>query len=155
MSSLSKYEPFRELESLARRMNDLFDWGKNGTGTLLPQSWANGFTPKIDVSEDDKNIYIHADLPGMESNDVKVTMSEDGVLTIRGEKKKEVKEEDKSKNYLRIERNYGSFTRSFTLPENVKTDAVDGTFEKGVLTLTLPKVELEKSKETEIPLKTK
>jgi HSP20 family protein len=104
-------------------------------------SFNTGFNPnamRVDISEDDKNIYIEAELPGMKKEDVKVTI-EDGVLMIRGERKQET--EEKKKNYHRVERVYGSFSRAFTLGENVDKDSIEAKYENGVLHLTLPKVE--------------
>ncbi len=104
-------------------------------------SFNTGFNPnamRVDISEDEKNIYIEAELPGMKKEDVKVTV-EDGVLMIRGERKQET--EEKKKNYHRVERVYGSFSRAFTLGENIDKDNIDAKYENGVLQLTLPKVE--------------
>ncbi len=152
MSSLMRYEPFRELETFARRFNDLFT--SRDVFSNLPLFGENStFSPKVDVSEDEQNIYIHVELPGLEKQDVKVTITDDNVLTIKGEKKKEEKQEDKSRNYFRIERSYGSFVRSFTLPENVNADAIEGSFDKGVLNVKLPKVAPKQTTEKEITVK--
>jgi HSP20 family protein len=107
------------------------------------------YIPRVDISEDTNNIYVHAELPGLEKENVKVTVS-DGVLTLSGEKKQEEKKEDK--NYFRIERRYGSFSRQFTLPENVKEDGVAANFNNGVLEITIPKTEPVKPKEREVPI---
>jgi HSP20 family protein len=104
-------------------------------------SFNTGFNPnamRVNIAEDEKNIYIEAELAGLKKEDVKVTI-EDGVLTIRGERKQET--EEKKKNYHRVERVFGSFSRSFTLGENVDKDNIDAKYEDGVLHLTLPKVE--------------
>ncbi len=104
-------------------------------------SFNTGFNPnamRVDISEDEKNIYIEAELAGLKKEDVKVTI-EDGVLTIRGERKQE--SEEKKKNYHRVERVYGSFSRAFTLGENIDKDNIEAKYEDGVLHLTLPKVE--------------
>ena len=104
-------------------------------------SFNTGFNPnamRVDISEDEKNIYIEAELPGMKKEDVKVTV-EDGVLMIRGERKQET--EEKKKNYHRVERVYGSFSRAFTLGENINKDNIEAKYEDGVLHLTLPKME--------------
>jgi HSP20 family protein len=157
MSALTKYEPLRELETFARRLNGMFhspfanDDFFSTAPMVLGNVFGQHFIPKVDITEDDKNMYIHAELPGMEKADVKVTVSDDGILTIKGEKKKEEKKE--TKNYVRMETNYGSFTRSFTLPPNVKSDAIDGNFEKGILNLTLPKTEVKKPAEQEVAIK--
>ncbi len=107
------------------------------------------YVPRVDISEDTNNIYVHAELPGMTKDDVKVTVSE-GVLTLRGEKKHEEKKEEK--NYFRIERRYGEFARQFTLPDNVSEADVAANFTNGVLEITLPKKEPEKPKERVVPI---
>ncbi len=150
MSSIMKYEPFRDIEQFARRFNDLFH---DGHVSPLPTIWAGDmktFIPKVDISEDDKSILLHAELPGMEKSDVKVTLSDDRVLSIKGEKKHEEKKE--SKNYLRVERSFGSFERTFALPENIQKDGIIAAFDKGVLNITLPKTEIKKPEEKEIAL---
>ncbi len=147
--TLVKYEPFRELEAMTRRMNDLFRTFEESF--FAPLATTQSFTPRVDISEDEKNIYITAELPGMSKEDIEVTINEDGVLTIRGEKKREHKEE--GENYIRVERVFGSFTRSFVLPENVKTEEISGKFDNGVLRLTLPKAEVEKPNEVKVEIK--
>ena len=109
----------------------------------------SAYVPRVDISEDTNNIYVHAELPGMSKDDVKITLAE-GILTLRGEKKHEEKKEDK--NYYRIERRYGSFARQFTLPENVKDEDVHANFNNGVLEITIPKSEPVKPKEREVPI---
>ncbi|MCK6628821.1 MAG: Hsp20/alpha crystallin family protein [Anaerolineae bacterium] len=94
------------------------------------------FNPQVDVIENDKEVKITAELPGLSERDVEVSLSND-VLTISGEKKHE--KEDKGENYYRMERSYGSFQRSIPLPVEVQSDKVDATFKNGVLTVTLPK----------------
>ncbi|WP_243438581.1 Hsp20/alpha crystallin family protein [Fundidesulfovibrio soli] len=103
--------------------------------------------PAVDISETDAEIQVKAELPGLEPKDVNVTLQND-VLTIQGEKKFE--EEEKKENYHRIERSYGSFFRSIPLPSAVKDDGVTAKFDKGVLTVTLPK--REPSKSTSVPI---
>jgi HSP20 family protein len=83
---------------------------------------------------------------------VKVTINDDNILVIKGEKKREFKTEDKERNFIRVERSYGSFQRSFMLPDNVKKDNVSAKFENGVLTITLEKIEPEPPKQIEIPI---
>ncbi|MGQ9805930.1 MAG: Hsp20/alpha crystallin family protein [Chlorobiales bacterium] len=104
-------------------------------------SFNTAFNPnamRVDIAEDEKNIYIEAELAGLKKEDVKVSI-EDNVLTIRGERKQE--NEEKKKNYHRVERVYGSFSRAFSLGENVDKDNIEAKYEDGVLHLTLPKVE--------------
>jgi HSP20 family protein len=122
--------------SLQRQMNRLFEdtfsnyapVGRAGTGAAL--------SPSIDIKETDTAIEVEAELPGVDEKDVQVTL-DDGVLTIKGEKKAE-KEETK-KGYYMSERSYGSFLRSFELPAGIDADKVQATFAKGVLKVALPK----------------
>jgi len=106
------------------------------------------FVPKVDINEDEKNLYILAEVPGIPKDELKISINDDNVLTIKGEKKAEEKREDKT--HIRIERNYGSFTRSFVLPENVKKESVNANFENGVLKIQFEKTEPIKPKEIEI-----
>ncbi|MBI4275273.1 MAG: Hsp20/alpha crystallin family protein [Rhizobiales bacterium] len=94
--------------------------------------------PKVDIAEAKDAIEVTAELPGVEEKDIDVTLS-DGVLTLRGEKKSERKEEDKSKNWYLEERNYGSFARSIKLPFDPDSNKVEAKFDKGVLRIRLPK----------------
>lgn len=100
--------------------------------------WRDIGYPAVDVSEDGKEVTVKAELPGLEAKDVELTL-ESGVLTIRGEKKFEG--EEKKENYHRIERSYGSFVRAVPLPREVKSDKVKARFDRGVLTVTMPKAE--------------
>jgi HSP20 family protein len=96
----------------------------------------SAFNPKIDISETEAEIRIAAELPGLDENDIDVSLV-DNVLTISGEKK--VEEEDEGENYHRIERSYGSFKRSVALSNDIDTEQIDAVFKNGVLTVTLPK----------------
>jgi len=104
----------------------------------------------VDISETKDNFVVKAELPGLEAKDVNVSISGD-ILTIKGEKKAE--EEEKDEHYHRIERYSGSFQRVFQLPIGVKGDKIEATFDKGVLKVTLPKVEEAKKKEIEVKVK--
>lgn len=105
----------------------------------------------VDVIDKDKEIQVRAELPGMDENDIDVRVSE-GTLTIHGEKKEEREEGEEGGNYYLSERRYGSFQRSFRLPEGIDLDHVDATFKKGVLTVTLPKTKesMEKTKKVKV-----
>ncbi|KUL30285.1 Hsp20/alpha crystallin family protein [Chlorobium limicola] len=105
---------------------------------------------KVDISEDDKAIYVSADMPGIVKEDVKVSM-EDDVLCISAERKQE--EEEKKKGYHRIERTWGSMSRSFTVGDNVDSENIDAAYDNGVLKITLPKKEPEPKKGKEIEVK--
>lgn len=106
--------------------------------------------PNVDILEEENEFKVHVDLPGVSKDDVKITVTKD-VLTIRGEKKTEKQTE--GKNYRRQERTFGSFQRSFTLPSMVKNDKIEATYDNGILTITLPKVEEAKPKEIEVKVK--
>ena len=96
------------------------------------------WVPAFDISENEKEYILTAELPGVDAKDLDITLSE-GILTVKGEKKQE--KEDNGENYHRIERTYGSFQRSFHLPEKVQTDKVDAAYKDGILKLTLKKDE--------------
>ena len=139
MSSLSVYNPFREFESLANRLFQHSPAPRSGES----RPWL----PPVDVTEDETAYTITTDLPDVPKEAVKVTV-EDGVLTIRGERKWE-KKTDNTKVHL-VERSYGSFTRSFRLPEDASGDRVSATFKDGVLKVVLPKREEAKPRQVEV-----
>lgn len=134
--------PFRnELERL---------WDRVGGETPLGRTFGEGWSPSVDISESKNNLVVKAELPGVEAKDVNVSISGD-VLTIKGEKKAE--EEEKNEHYHCVERYSGSFQRVFQLPNGVKANQIKATFNKGVLKVTLPKVEEAKKKEIEVKVK--
>jgi HSP20 family protein len=94
------------------------------------------FSPRVDVTENDKEIKVSAELPGIDEKDIEVSLSKDS-LTIKGEKKEE--KEDKGKDYYRMERSYGSFSRTIPLPVEVDTDKAEAVYKKGILTVKIPK----------------
>jgi HSP20 family protein len=146
---LVPWRPFGgELSSLRREMDDLWNrfFGETPLARRLTEEW----WPSVDVSESKDTFIIKAELPGLDAKDVEVSVS-GNVLTLKGEKKKE--EEEKDEHHYRAERYYGSFQRSFQLPANVKADKVEAAFEKGVLKVTLPKVEEAKKKQIEVKVK--
>lgn len=144
----STLQPWRPFESLRREVDRLFDDFSGGiwrspfgrsffdVEPLRRAQATFGAVPAVDVTQTDKGYEITAELPGMEEKDIDVKLT-NGVLTIRGEKRDE-KEEKKNDYYVR-ERSFGSFERSFQVPENVDTDKVSASFKKGVLTVMLPK----------------
>lgn len=139
-----------DLDTMQKRMNRMFSdflSRREGDGEeLSPGVW----NPAVDVVEHDDSFVIEAELPGMNKDDIKISVAND-VLTIRGEKK--IEKEDKKKNYHRTERSYGGFTRTFTLPANVKADKVEAEFNNGVLNITVPKSEEAKPKQIDVKVK--
>jgi HSP20 family protein len=128
------------LLTFQQEMNRLFD-DFFGRSALEPfgglGEGAGLFNPRVDVAETDKGVVVSAELPGLDDEDIDVSLSQ-GVLTISGEKKQE--NEKKGRNYYHVERSYGSFQRSVPLPSEVDAGKVDAVFRKGVLTITLPKI---------------
>jgi len=104
-------------------------------------------TPSVDIFEDANNVVVKAEIPGIKKEDIDLRLTDD-VITISGEKKKEDKVE--KKNYCRLERSYGSFTRSFRLPKEVQADKANAKFENGILEISIPKTEQAKNKEKKI-----
>jgi HSP20 family protein len=146
MNNRFAFNPVRAFEHIARKMNDLStDFDKTYTFEI------GAFMPRVDISEDEKYIYLDAELAGVKKEDVKVTVNDDNLLIIKGEKRKvSESDENKEQNYLRNERMYGEFTRSFTLPHNVKKDSIAAKYNNGVLEISLEKIEPEKPKEVEV-----
>ena len=143
LSSFTRWNPIRDLEDMQRRFSTLLDIAPTGNGGEKEMLTVTEWSPSVDISEDDKEFLVKAELPDVKREDIKVNV-ENGVLTITGERKFE--KEEKGKKYHRIEWSYGSFTRSFTLPEAVKADKVAAEFKDGLLHVRLPKDESAKPK---------
>ena len=137
--SLIRWEPFREMEDLFRQYSPLFGRGALRTPAEHTATWA----PAANISETDKEYLIKAELPEVKKEDVKITL-ENGVITISGERKQQ--KETKDENAIRVESFYGSFSRSFSLPENVDASAVSAESKDGVLKVRIPKREANKPK---------
>ncbi|MBN1930795.1 MAG: Hsp20/alpha crystallin family protein [Desulfobacterales bacterium] len=143
------WRPFGdELTSFRKEIDKL--WNRFLGETPFARTFAEEWLPSVDISEDKNSYLVKAELPGMDAKDVDVSLSGD-LLTIKGEKKKETEEKDE--NRYRSERYYGSFQRVFRLPSGVKSDKVEASFDKGILKITLPKLEEAKKKEIEIKIK--
>ncbi|MFA6716669.1 MAG: Hsp20/alpha crystallin family protein [Victivallales bacterium] len=141
------YNPFLDLQ---KQMNDLFGTFFDDSSSLLAAPDKCGaFTPKFEISETDKGIDVSAEMPGMEEKDIDISI-ENNILSIAGEKRFE--EEKKEKNYHLTERSYGSFKRSFSLPDGIAVDKVGAKFNNGVLTMHLPKTEEAKKKVTKVKI---
>jgi HSP20 family protein len=140
------WKPFDELTTLHRDLDSL--WGRFfPEAPFFERYTTHEWLPTIDLTETKDKLLIKAELPGLEAKDVDLSITGD-ILTIRGEKKKE--EETKDEHHYCVERYEGMFERQIRLPANVKTDKVDAKFDKGVLTITLPKTEEAKKKEIKI-----
>jgi HSP20 family protein len=143
-----RWEPFRDLLSLQERMNRIFDESYRAR-TGSEDDWALGgsWAPPVDIYERDGNIVLKAELAGLDPKDVEIRV-ENNVLTLRGERKFE--NEVKRESFHRVERSYGTFTRSFTLPSAVDTERIKADFKDGVLQVTLPTREEAKPKQIAI-----
>lgn len=147
INTLARWEPLQELEDIQNHLSTFFSRAPirrgNGHQDLALADWS----PMADISEDENEYIIKAELPELKKEDVKVTV-ENGVLTISGERNFE--KEEKKKKYHRVERAYGRFVRSFALPDNADASKVRADFKDGVLTVHLPKSEKAKSKQIEV-----
>jgi HSP20 family protein len=143
--NLVTYDPFRELRSLQDEVNRLFtsSFNRGGDNEMMRGAWS----PSVDIYENKDTIVLEAELPGMSPEDVNISI-ENNVLTLHGERRFEKK--DEQDNFHRVERSYGSFTRSFTLPPTVSSENAEATFENGVLRLTLAKREEAKPRRIEV-----
>ena len=145
--ALIRWEPVRELNTIQSEMNRLFntffDSPTPGNGTLAQRRWL----PAMDLVETDDDLVLRADLPGLSEDDVKIEV-EDNVLTISGERKSA--HEERREGFRRVERASGSFSRSLTLPEGIDPEAVQATFDRGVLELRIPKPEERKPRKITI-----
>jgi HSP20 family protein len=149
MSLVTWETPRRELDRSTRSMRRLFeDFDRNLLHVPFLTSQGT-FIPSVDINEDEDNIYIIAELPGLSSDDVKLSVS-DGVLSIRGEKKRN--EEQHDHNFYRMERTYGEFVRQFAMPEDVKENDIQANFKDGLLEIMVPKKEPSKPTEHVIPI---
>jgi HSP20 family protein len=132
----ARREDWNPFALLRQEMNSLFDNFFSGFAPEPFETRLGAFSPRVDIAETDKEIKVTAELPGMDDKDIDVALTKD-MLTIKGEKKEE--KEEKGKNYYRMERSYGSFSRSIPLPSEIDTNKVKADFKKGILTVTLPK----------------
>jgi HSP20 family protein len=143
--AIVRWNPATDLLGLQEDMNMLLGgfFGPMGHGDTSVVRWS----PRVDIAEENGNYEISADLPGLNKNDIKIEVH-NNVLTLRGEKK--VEKEEKEKTYRLAERHYGEFVRTFSLPDNVDKDAIEAVFTDGVLKLTIPKTEQPKPKQIEV-----
>src|ERR1700704_5083102 len=145
MTVLTRWEPFREFSTLQDRMNRLFR-ETQGNSQEEPLT-SSSFAPAVDVYEDEHNVTLKIEVPGIDEKDIDVRL-ENNTLTVHGERK--IEKEEKEENYRRVERQYGSFTRTFTLPPTVDAEKVSANYDKGVLKVTLPKKAEAKPKQIKV-----
>ncbi len=139
-----KYDPFRELRSLQDEVNRIF----SGVAPANREDMLNGaWSPRVDIFENKDSLVLEAELPGMNRDDFELSF-ENNVLTLKGERRFEKKTEND--NYHRIERSYGAFTRSFTLPQTVTAEGAKAEFDNGILHVNLPKREETKARKIEV-----
>ncbi|HET6419353.1 MAG TPA: Hsp20/alpha crystallin family protein [Geobacteraceae bacterium] len=143
-----RYNPFNELRAMQEQMNRLLDlaWSKQQGEEMREGVWQ----PLVDIYEDEEAVVIRAELPGMEEKDIEVKI-ENNTLVLRGERKHD--QEIQKENYHRIERLYGTFQRSFSLPHTVDQEKVKASCDKGVLSITLPKKAETRSKQIKVEVK--
>jgi HSP20 family protein len=131
--TITRWDPFREISTLQQQVNRLFNDQFTGRGE---EALGTNFVPPVDVYEDGQGITLKMEVPGIDEKDIDIRL-ENNTLTVRGERRFE--KEEKEENFQRVERRYGTFTRSFTLPSTVDTENVTADYEKGVLVLKLAK----------------
>src|SRR6059058_628394 len=148
MRTIARWEPFRGVTTLQDQINRLFNDAFERTGE---QSNLSAWAPAVDIYENEHELVVKADLPEVDPKDLDIRV-ENNILTIRGERKfeKNVQQE----NYLRVERAYGSFARSFTLANTVNSEAIKADYQNGVLTLSIPKKEEAKPKQIKVNIET-
>jgi len=147
--AIVRWEPFRDLAAVQDRLNRVFDEAFRGVARGGEEDWGLGgqWAPSVDIYEHEGNLVLKAELPGIDPKDVNVHV-ENNVLTLRGERKLE--SEVKREQYHRVERAYGTFSRSFTLPNVVDTEKIKAEFKDGLLRVTLPQREEAKPKQIQV-----
>ncbi len=133
--NIIRWDPFRDLATLRERMNRLFEEAYTSRGEekdMVASTW----NPSVDIYETENELVLKAELPGIDEDDIEIKL-EDNTLTLKGDRKFE--KETKEENFHRIERSYGSFYRSFTLPRNIDQDKIKAESESGILKITMPK----------------
>lgn len=142
--TLLRFNPVKAMDELSKKVNDFAGDFENGF------TFESGYNPRVDITEDDKSIFVNMELPGIAKENVKISINEDRLLTVKGEKK--FAEKDEKTNYIRRERDFGAFARSFVMPEGVDVENVGASFENGVLEIKLDKKEPEKPKEINVEI---
>src|ERR1700691_235986 len=150
MTLITRYDPFREFVSLQDRMNRLFG-DPRGAEARDESLTSTAFAPGVDVYEDEHNLTVKIEVPGIDEKDIDVRI-ENNTLTVHGERKFE--KEEKEENFRRVERSYGSFVRSFSLPQAVDAEKISADYKNGVLTLQLAKRAEAKPKQIKVNIGT-
>lgn len=143
--TMLRFEPFRGLDTVTRRMFDTMNDINRDINTDI-----SDFSPKVDIAHEEKAITLLVEIPGVNKEDVKISINEDRVLTISGEKKQHQTIDQQA--FLRTERRFGSFTRSFKLTDLIDIQGIQAEFNNGVLSVTLPKIEQEQPKNIEVKI---
>lgn len=146
MTMITRWDPFRELNTITDRMNRLFQ-ETYGTTNREGEGLTSSFVPAVDIYEDEHNVTVKMEVPGIDQKDIDVHL-ENNTLTVRGERKFE--KDEKEENFHRIERRYGSFYRAFTLPNTLDPDKVQADYENGVLKIKLAKKAEAKPKQIKV-----
>ena len=144
MTVLTRFEPYREFATLQDRLNRLF---RDSFGDDQEALTTSNFAPAVDVYEDEHNVTLKIEVPGIDEKDLDIRV-ENNTLTVHGERKYE--KDEKEENYRRVERQYGSFTRSFNLPTTVDSESISANYDKGVLKIKLAKKAEAKPKQIKV-----
>jgi HSP20 family protein len=149
MTLLTRWEPFRESSTMQDRMNQMNRLFRESYGPEGPEEalTTTNFAPPVDIYEDEHNITLKLEAPGIDEKDIDVRI-DNNTLTVHGERK--IEKEEKEENFRRVERQYGSFTRSFSLPQTVDTEKVSATYDKGILKISLAKKAEAKPKQIKV-----
>ena len=145
--SLARWDPFRELQNLENDMNRLFRRQLSGASRPEETLTNSQFAPPVDVYEDDSRLSLKMDVPGIDAKDLDIRV-DGNLLTVSGERKFE--KEEKKENFRRVEREYGSFSRSFTLPSSADTNNINANFENGTLRIDITKRANSRAKQIQI-----
>ena len=145
MTLITRYDPVRELVTLQDRVNSLFEGFSDVSGK--EQLAAGTFVPPVDIYEDEQNLVLKLEIPGVNEEDLQVSL-ENNLLTVKGERKFE--KEENEENFHRIERRFGTFTRTFRMPNTVDSDYTSASYDKGILKITLAKRAEAKPKQIKI-----
>src|SRR5207244_8750344 len=149
MTTLTRWEPFREFSTMQDRMNRMNRLFRESYSPEGPEEalTTTSFAPAVDIYEDEHNITLKIEVPGIDEKDIDVRI-ENNTLTVHGERK--IEKEEKEENFRRVERQYGSFTRSFTLPTTVDAEKIQANYEKGILRVQLAKKAEAKPKQIKV-----